>query len=155
MREIGDEARAIVESRIPESSVSLTGPRPPRSDRRGVDGQREGRGADDGAWIRSRGEERERADRRDRASLRGVARLGRFASRRFCGIRAAARSYTLQTLRYNGTPLNWCNHGSLNCHDPRANHAEVARLLLAAGARVPEMFEASDEVAAVLRSHDA
>jgi ankyrin repeat protein len=56
---------------------------------------------------------------------------------------------------YNGTPLNWCNHGSLNCHDPKADHAEVARLLLAAGARVPEMFEASDEVAAVLRSHDA
>ena len=56
---------------------------------------------------------------------------------------------------FNGTPLNWCNHGSLNCHDPRANHAEVARLLLAAGAHVPEMFEASDEVAAVLRAHDA
>jgi len=54
---------------------------------------------------------------------------------------------------YNGTPLNWCDHGSLNCHDPRANHAEVARLLLAAGAVVPEMYEASDEVAAVLRSH--
>ena len=55
---------------------------------------------------------------------------------------------------FNGTPLNWCDHGSLNCHDPRANHAEVARLLLAAGAVVPEMYEASDEVAAVLRSHE-
>ena len=66
---------------------------------------------------------------------------------------AAARSYTLQTVRYNGTPLNWCNHGSLNCHDPKADHAEVARLLLAAGARVPEMYEASDEVTAVLRAH--
>jgi ankyrin repeat protein len=56
---------------------------------------------------------------------------------------------------YNGTPLNWCDHGSLNCHDPKADHAGVARLLLAAGARVPEMFEASEEVMAVLRSHDA
>jgi ankyrin repeat protein len=56
---------------------------------------------------------------------------------------------------YKGTPLNWCNHGSLNCGNPKAEHAEVARLLLAAGARVPEMFEASDEVEAVLRAHAA
>jgi hypothetical protein len=56
---------------------------------------------------------------------------------------------------YNGTPLNWCNHGSLNCHNPKADHAEVARLLLAAGAGVPEMFEASDAVTAVLRAHGA
>jgi ankyrin repeat protein len=58
-----------------------------------------------------------------------------------------------QDSTYHGTPLNWCDHGSLNCGNPRADHAEVARLLLAAGARVPEMFEASDAVAAVLNAH--
>jgi ankyrin repeat protein len=56
---------------------------------------------------------------------------------------------------YHGTPLNWCDHGSLNCGNPRADHAEVARLLLTAGAQVPEMFEASDAVAAVLNAHRA
>lgn len=41
---------------------------------------------------------------------------------------------------YNGTPLSWCCHGSINCGNPQANHAEVARLLIAAGARLdPEM----------------
>ena len=58
-----------------------------------------------------------------------------------------------QDSTYHGTPLNWCDHGSLNCGNPRADHAEVARLLLAAGARVPEMFEASDAVTAVLNAH--
>ncbi len=54
---------------------------------------------------------------------------------------------------YGGTPLGWCCHGSRNCHNPRANHAEVARLLLAAGATATDaMSEASDEVAAVIES---
>jgi hypothetical protein len=36
---------------------------------------------------------------------------------------------------YGGTPLSWCCHGSTNCHRPGADHAAVAQLLLAAGAR--------------------
>jgi ankyrin repeat protein len=32
---------------------------------------------------------------------------------------------------YGGTPLNWCSHGSRNCGNPRADHDEVARLLIA------------------------
>jgi ankyrin repeat protein len=43
---------------------------------------------------------------------------------------------------YNGTPLGWCSHGSVNCGNPRADHAGVARLLIAAGAQVdPAMAE--------------
>ena len=52
---------------------------------------------------------------------------------------------------FGGTPLGWCSHGSLNCGNPRANHAEVARLLLQAGATFdPENVEASEAVEAVL-----
>ena len=54
---------------------------------------------------------------------------------------------------YHGTPLSWCCHGSRNCGDPRANHAEVARLLLAAGAnRDPKLTECSDEMQKVLNA---
>ena len=52
---------------------------------------------------------------------------------------------------YHGTPLNWCSHGSTNCGNPRADHAEVARLLIAAGARPdPEMTGGSDAVQAAI-----
>jgi hypothetical protein len=52
---------------------------------------------------------------------------------------------------YQGTPLSWCCHGSRNCGNPRADHAEVARLLLAAGARAnPDMDGCSDAMQAVL-----
>jgi hypothetical protein len=52
---------------------------------------------------------------------------------------------------YGGTPLGWCCHGSVNCGSPRAEHAPVARLLVAAGARVePDMGGCSEEVQAVL-----
>ena len=37
---------------------------------------------------------------------------------------------------WNGTPLSWCCHGSNNCGNPDADHAQVARLLLAAGAQL-------------------
>jgi ankyrin repeat protein len=54
---------------------------------------------------------------------------------------------------YGGTPLSWCCHGSTNCGNPRANHAEVARLLIAAGARVdPEMEGCSDAMQAVVEA---
>ena len=37
---------------------------------------------------------------------------------------------------YSGTPLSWCCHGSVNCGRPGADHAEVARVLIAAGAAI-------------------
>jgi hypothetical protein len=39
---------------------------------------------------------------------------------------------------YGGTPLSWCSHGSVNCGNPKADHATVARLLIAAGSQVTE-----------------
>ena len=52
---------------------------------------------------------------------------------------------------YQGTPLGWCCHGSLNCGDALADHAEVARMLLAAGARATSgMIDASAPVRAVI-----
>lgn len=52
---------------------------------------------------------------------------------------------------YQGTPLSWCCHGSRNCGNPRADHAEVARLLLGAGARAgPNLTECSESMQAVI-----
>ena len=52
---------------------------------------------------------------------------------------------------YGGTPLSWCCHGSRNCRRLGANHAEVAKLLLAAGAMLtPEPTECSDQMQTVL-----
>lgn len=52
---------------------------------------------------------------------------------------------------YDGTPLGWCIHGSVNCHRPQANHAEVARMLIKAGTPVPDrVVDASDAVRAVI-----
>ena len=54
---------------------------------------------------------------------------------------------------YNGTPLGWCCHGSRTCGNPRANHAEVARLLIEAGARVaPDMTGCSEAMQRVLEA---
>ncbi|MBL0171313.1 MAG: hypothetical protein IPP90_11375 [Gemmatimonadaceae bacterium] len=49
---------------------------------------------------------------------------------------------------HQSTPLGWCCHGSLN-GPPNGEFAQVARLLLAAGAPL-ETFDASDDVEAVL-----
>ena len=52
---------------------------------------------------------------------------------------------------YNGTPLSWCCHGSRNCGSPQADHAAVARVLLAAGAKPnAELTECSEAMQAVL-----
>jgi ankyrin repeat protein len=51
---------------------------------------------------------------------------------------------------YRSTPLGWCCHGSLNCGNPHADHAEVARLLIAAGARPEPRMDATAAVLAVL-----
>jgi ankyrin repeat protein len=57
---------------------------------------------------------------------------------------------------YGGTPLSWCSHGSADCGRREADHAAVARLLIAAGAHVePRMadWEGSDAFMAVI--HEA
>jgi ankyrin repeat protein len=52
---------------------------------------------------------------------------------------------------YQGTPISWCCHGSRNCGDPKADHAEVARLLIAAGASIdPKLQDCSDAMQVVL-----
>lgn len=52
---------------------------------------------------------------------------------------------------FGGTPLGWCCHGSRNCGRAEANHAEVAKMLLAAGATPnSELTACSDEMQAVL-----
>jgi ankyrin repeat protein len=63
---------------------------------------------------------------------------------------AAAELVAIRDPRYAATPLGWCCHGSRfgnTAHD----HVGVARLLLAAGARLgPDTTEASEEVEEVL-----
>jgi len=57
---------------------------------------------------------------------------------------------SIRDAQHGGTPLGWCCHGSLH-GNPDHNHAEVARLLLAAGAEVgPDTNDASPKVQAVL-----
>ncbi|HKW46644.1 MAG TPA: hypothetical protein VJN70_04335 [Gemmatimonadaceae bacterium] len=52
---------------------------------------------------------------------------------------------------YGGAPLNWCCHGSAHSGNRMANHAEVARLLIEAGARIdPDEMSASEDVMKVL-----
>jgi ankyrin repeat protein len=67
--------------------------------------------------------------------------------------RAARELIETRDGTYQGTPLGWCCHGSLNCGNPKADHAAVARLLLAAGARIdPDMADwgGSDAFQAVI-----
>jgi ankyrin repeat protein len=52
---------------------------------------------------------------------------------------------------YNGTPLSWCAHGSRNSSKPLQGYVDVARLLIAAGARpTPEMIAHWDIVRDIL-----
>jgi ankyrin repeat protein len=63
---------------------------------------------------------------------------------------AASQIINLRDPQYQGTPLGWCCYGS--CHGPRhADHAAVARMLLAAGARPDDhLVNVSDAVRAVI-----
>ena len=66
--------------------------------------------------------------------------------------RAAAEMLTTKDAHHGSTPLGWCCHGSRFGPAGR-DHAAVARLLLAAGAKQgPDTSEASEEVEAVLLS---
>lgn len=54
---------------------------------------------------------------------------------------------------YGATPLGWCIHGAMHCGSPRADHAAVARLLMAAGARPdPGWQDAPESVREAIRS---
>jgi ankyrin repeat protein len=68
--------------------------------------------------------------------------------------RAAGRALLeVRDPTYGGTPLSWCSHGSVNCGNRQADHAAVARVLIAAGARVePEManWEGSESFQSVI-----
>jgi hypothetical protein len=52
---------------------------------------------------------------------------------------------------YGGIPLHWCCHGSEHTGNPQAGYAEVARLLLAAGADPAGITNGSEAVAAVIQ----
>jgi len=57
---------------------------------------------------------------------------------------------TLRDATYGATPLGWCCHGSLH-GNPAGQHAEIARLLLAAGAVPgPDSEHASETVRAAI-----
>lgn len=75
-------------------------------------------------------------------SVRSVAAILRHPAR--------TQLVTARDLTHNGTPLGWCCHGSLHAGKPTAHYAEVARLLIAAGARPEARMEGSSAVQAVL-----
>lgn len=53
---------------------------------------------------------------------------------------------------HDSTPLGWCCHGAVHCRNPRGDYPAVARLLVAAGARVDPNLDAPPEVRVVLKN---
>lgn len=54
---------------------------------------------------------------------------------------------------FNATPLGWAMHGSENSwHREQGNYAEVARLLLKAGAKLPEKLSGAPEIRSAIRA---
>ena len=64
-------------------------------------------------------------------------------------------SLTVEDHQFHGTPPGWFGHGARNCCDEGGDYAEVARLLIAAGAKIPaaDMPTGRAEVDSVLREH--
>ena len=64
-------------------------------------------------------------------------------------------SLTIEDHTFRGTPAGWFGHGVRNCNNPHGDYAEVARLLIAAGATVPvaDLPTSKPDVDAVLRAH--
>lgn len=52
---------------------------------------------------------------------------------------------------YQGRPIEWAAHGSLACRNPNGNYPMVARLLVDAGAELPDSPWGSDDVVEVLK----
>ena len=51
---------------------------------------------------------------------------------------AHGASLTIEDEQYHGTPAGWLGHGARNCGDGGGDYPQVARLLIAAGAEIPE-----------------
>ena len=64
-------------------------------------------------------------------------------------------SLTAEDEQFHGTPAGWFGHGTQNCAGHGGDYAEVARALIAAGAKIPaaDMPTGRPEVDAVLREH--
>lgn len=64
-------------------------------------------------------------------------------------------SLAIEDVQFHGTPPGWFVHGVNNCHEPRGDYPEVARLLIAADAAIPttDLPTGNPEVDAVLREH--
>jgi ankyrin repeat protein len=64
-------------------------------------------------------------------------------------------SLTIEDAVFQGTPPGWFGHGAQNCGEDGGDYAEVARLLIAVGAKIPQqdLPTGRPEVDAVLREH--
>jgi len=64
-------------------------------------------------------------------------------------------SLDIKDQSFHAPPSGWMHHGTRNCGEPGGNHAEVARLLIAAGDVMKECNTptGNSEVDAVLREH--
>jgi ankyrin repeat protein len=62
-------------------------------------------------------------------------------------------SMTIEDQQFQGTPPGWFGHGVQNCNEGAGDYAEVARLLIAAGATIPrvDLPTGKADVDAVLR----
>jgi ankyrin repeat protein len=64
-------------------------------------------------------------------------------------------SLTTEDEQFHGTPPGWFGHGVRNCDEGAGDYAQVARILIAAGATIPavDLPTGKPEVDAVLREH--
>jgi ankyrin repeat protein len=64
-------------------------------------------------------------------------------------------SLTIEDFAFEGTPPGWFGHGTQNCGECGGDYAEVARLLIAAGAEIPQrdLPTGRPDVDAVLLEH--
>ncbi len=64
-------------------------------------------------------------------------------------------SLEIEDQQFHGTPPGWFGHGVHNCDEDKGDYAQVARLLIAAGATIPpvDLPTGKTDVDAVLRQH--
>jgi ankyrin repeat protein len=64
-------------------------------------------------------------------------------------------SLTIEDMVFQGTPPGWFGHGARNCDEGGGDYAEVARLLIASGAKIPsrDLPTGRPDVDAVLLEH--
>lgn len=68
---------------------------------------------------------------------------------------AHGASLTMEDQQFHGTPAGWFAHGVRNCGEGAGDYPAIARLLIAAGAAIPnaDLPTGNSEVDAVLREH--